>query len=163
VAVTGGLPDIDREYPVGAVSAEDPQVITAPEPGVVVRIETHALVSAAAAADCCLELMPAMGDFVLAGAPLLAVHGDGSRLDRAAITRLVVLGNERSHSDDPAYGVRKLVDIAEWADSSPPTIPPPRSRRSTGSTTRCASWPVGRSRPGSTTTRVGHSGSSHGS
>jgi uncharacterized membrane protein len=35
------------------------------------------------------------------------------------VSRLVVLSSERTHTSDPAYGFRKLVDIAERAISSP--------------------------------------------
>ena len=49
---------------------------------------------AAAAADCSLRLVPAMGDFVCAGAPLLLVDaGDGARLDRRHVAGLVALKN----------------------------------------------------------------------
>lgn len=66
-----------------------------------------------------LELVPVMGDFVPAGAPLLRVNGDPSRLDTTRVVRLVELGEERTHEDDPAYGFRKLVDIAERSIAQP--------------------------------------------
>ena len=57
-----------------------------------------------------------MGDFVARGAPLVRVQGHGgSALDRQRIRRLIVLDNERTHRDDPAYGFRKLVDVAQRA------------------------------------------------
>jgi uncharacterized membrane protein len=59
------------------------------------------------------------------GAPLLRVHGDPSRLDTARVARLVELGAERTHHDDPAYGFRKLADMAERSIAQPfndPTI-----------------------------------------
>jgi uncharacterized membrane protein len=114
--------EVHRVYPVdpSAQAHLDPQVITAPGSGVIVRFDTRSLVAAATAADCTLRLVPAMGDFVCAGAPLLLVDaGDGTRLDRRHVAGLVALKNERSHSEDPAYGFRKLVDIAERGVSSP--------------------------------------------
>ncbi|MDZ5661768.1 DUF2254 domain-containing protein [Nocardioides sp. S-58] len=113
--------ELHRVYPAdaGAQAAPDPQVVTAPTPGVVVRIDVPGLVDAAAAADCSLQLVPAMGDFVCAGAPLfLVAAGHGARLD-PRVAGLVTLGNERSYPDDPAYGFRQLVDIAERGVSSP--------------------------------------------
>ena len=56
-----------------------------------------------------------MGDFVPHGAPLVRVQGDGRRLDRKRVQRLIALDNERTHRDDPAYGFRKLVDVAQRA------------------------------------------------
>jgi uncharacterized membrane protein len=114
--------ELHRMYPADASAQADPdpQVVTAQTPGVVVRFEVPGLVAAAAAADCSLRVVPAMGDFVCAGAPLLLVdNGDGSRLDHRQVAGLVALRNERSYPDDPAYGFRQLVDIAERVVSDP--------------------------------------------
>jgi uncharacterized membrane protein len=43
------------------------------------------------------------------------VQGDGTRLDRARVRRLIALDDERTHRGDPAYGFRKLVDVAQRA------------------------------------------------
>jgi uncharacterized membrane protein len=77
------------------------------------------LVELAAAAGCRLELVPMMGDFVPSGAPLIRVEGGDGRLDRTAAARAVVLGAERTHTRDPAYGFGKLVDIAERSIAQP--------------------------------------------
>jgi uncharacterized membrane protein len=61
-----------------------------------------------------------MGDFVPRDAPLLRVHGaPAARL--ADTAKLVVLHDERTHDLDPAFGVRKLVDIAVRSASDDPT------------------------------------------
>jgi uncharacterized membrane protein len=61
-----------------------------------------------------------MGDFVARDAPLLRVHGaDASRLRDVA--RLVELHDERTHGEDPAYGVRKLVDVAVRSAADDPS------------------------------------------
>jgi uncharacterized membrane protein len=114
--------ELNRAYPADptAPAPLDPQVVTAPTQGVVVLIDVPGLVAAAAAANCSLRLVPAMGDFVCAGAPLLLVDaGDGARLDRRRVAGLVALKNERSYPDDPAYAFRQLVDIAERGVSDP--------------------------------------------
>ena len=108
----------EPDSPLADVAGED--VIASPEPGAVYKIEYDPLVEEARRADVALELVPAMGDFVAGGAPLIRIHGDGgSRLDREKIRQLVWLGGERSHADDPAYGFRKLVDIAERGLAEP--------------------------------------------
>jgi uncharacterized membrane protein len=97
--------------PLADVAGSD--VIASPESGAVYRIEYDALVEEGHRADVEFELVPAMGDFVAYGAPLVRIKGDGeSAVDRNKVRQLVWLGGERSHADDPAYGIRKLVDIA---------------------------------------------------
>jgi len=111
----------DRVYPVDGSTRgnRDRAVVTAPEPGVVVEISEQRLVAAARRADCVLEMVPAMGDFVPADAPLFHIYGDATDLDAAAVAKLVRLGSERTHVDDPAYGLRKLVDIAVRSIAQP--------------------------------------------
>ena len=79
-----------------------------------------ALVEAARKGACTIELLCALGEFVPAGAPLLAVHGDGEQLDRKAALEAVDLGLERSLDQDVAYGLRLLVDIAQRSLSDSP-------------------------------------------
>lgn len=111
---------LDHLFPPGrAPDADDPALILAPRPGSVNAYRTSRLVAAARNDDCVLELLPAMGDFVPAGAPLLRIHGDGSGLDRDKLAELVTLGDERTHPHDPAYGFRCLVDIAERSIAQP--------------------------------------------
>ena len=77
-----------------------------------------------------LELVPVLGDFVVGGAPLFQVHpGTGSaasadgdpagRLRASDVTRHVLLSSERVHTEDLAYGFRKLVDIAVRSIAQP--------------------------------------------
>jgi uncharacterized membrane protein len=83
--------------------------------GNVIHCDRDALVAEVRRADCTLELVPMMGDFVTRGAPLVRVQGDGVRLDRDRVRRLIALDDERTHRGDPAYGFRKLVDVAQRA------------------------------------------------
>lgn len=101
------------------VGGPAPGVIPARQPGVVCEVDRERLVELAAAAGCQLELVPMMGDFVPSGAPLIRVEGGDGRLDRTAAAQSVVLGAERTHTRDPAYGFRKLVDIAERSIAQP--------------------------------------------
>ena len=114
--------ELDSRYGeplAGEAGAPAPGVIPARQPGVVCGVDRERLVALAAAANCRLELVPMMGDFVPSGAPLIQVEGNDGRLDRAAAARSVVLGGERTHTRDPAYGFRKLVDIAERSIAQP--------------------------------------------
>lgn len=95
-------------------------VIPAPTSGIVTAIDRAGLVALASRADCRLELRVRMGDFVPGGAPLLHVHGGDARQLFDAV-RHVQLGDERTHELDPAYGFRKLVDIAARSASDDPT------------------------------------------
>ena len=106
---------LDRRYPTHGSQPCDPSVVTADRAGNVIHVDEAALVEAARRVDCTLELVPVMGDFVVAGAPLFRVGGDSARLDRQRLRRLIVLGDERTHRDDPAYGFRKLADVAQRA------------------------------------------------
>src|SRR6478672_8383653 len=93
---------LDDVYPADEeVMAADQ--ICSPRSGVLVHIDKERLIEAARKADCILELVPAMGEYVAAGTPLLLVDGDRSPLP-----------------EDLAYGFRMLVDIAErsLSDSS---------------------------------------------
>jgi uncharacterized membrane protein len=116
---------LSRRYPAPefrrVVPADDGHLVLARDPGVVVGWDTGGLVEVARRAGCTLELVPVMGDFVPAGTPLFRVHGltHPGRVPAEEIARLVDVGSERTHGEDPAYGFRKLVDIAERAISTP--------------------------------------------
>lgn len=93
--------------------AHDEAVVIAPRSGVVFYLGEEQLVKLAAEADCALVLVPVIGDFVPAGAPLFRVVGDPHRLRRADVAAAVALGPERTLNDDLAYAFRMLVDIAQ--------------------------------------------------
>lgn len=105
---------LDEVYPDhGAGQKLSPELIANPCSGVVFKIDHQRLVALAERADCCLELLWAVGDFVPTGAPLLRVVGDPHRLARHDVVRSIALGPERTMNQDVAYGIRMLVDIAE--------------------------------------------------
>ncbi len=115
---------VERYYPdEGEVAAALPgadYVIAAGESGVITVIGHETLVAEAARADCVLELMPALGEFVPAGAPLFTVHGQPFGLDEDKVREGLLLKLEQTLDQDVAYGFRMLVDIAErsLADSA---------------------------------------------
>jgi uncharacterized membrane protein len=112
------------------VDVSDADEIIAREPGNVMRLDRTGLVALARRTDCVLEMVPVLGDFVVAGTPLFRVHpgprttatGNGHavpRLRPEEITEFVLIGPERVHTEDLAYGFRKLVDIAVRSIAQP--------------------------------------------
>ena len=95
-------------------------LVVARRSGVITRIGHRRLVAEAARAGCVLELLPAMGEFVPAGAALFRVHGEPTDLDADRVVGSVVLSLERTLEEDVAYGIRLLVDIAERSLSDSP-------------------------------------------
>ncbi len=102
---------------------DDPNVILAPQSGVVFRIDHDELVQVASEANCVLTMIPMIGDFVPAGAPMFEIQGDPDALDAGQAANAVALGPERTLNQDVAYGFRMLVDIAErsLSDAFDPT------------------------------------------
>jgi uncharacterized membrane protein len=115
---------LDRVYPAKSEVPARDDVIPAPASGVVIAIAHDELVSVAEAADCTLELVPAVGAFVPAGAPLFRIHGNTSRLDPSDAIGSILLGLERTLDQDVAYGLRMLVDMAERALADSPFLDP---------------------------------------
>jgi uncharacterized membrane protein len=108
---------LDRVYPdQGAVLADEPgepMVVRATSSGVVTAIGSEQLVEEAARSDCELELVPALGEFVPADAPLFRVLGDPARLDEDRLREALIMKLEPTLDQDVSYGIRLLVDIAE--------------------------------------------------
>ena len=100
--------------------------MVAPQSGVVSHIDARrAGRDVARQADCSLELVPALGEFVPAGAPLFAVARRAPSICTTTTSRtLVVLGLERTLDQDVAYGLRLLVDIAERSLADSPFLDP---------------------------------------
>ena len=106
---------IDGRFPAADMRPTDRTVVVATAAGNLIHVDHGRLVELAQHADCVLELVPMMGDFVMRGTPLVRIHGDGAALDTEAIRSGLTLDNERTHNGDPAYGFRKLVDVAQRA------------------------------------------------
>ena len=108
---------LDRKYPDAGPALEPepgaPAVVAARKSGVVTKIGSEELVEEARRVDCVLELVPALGEFVPAGAPLFRVHGDPADLDEDRLHAALMLALEPTLDEDVAYGIRLLVDIAE--------------------------------------------------
>jgi uncharacterized membrane protein len=101
------------EEPISLPQGPPTCVVLSSGSGVVVTYDAERLVEAARHADCLLVLVPAVGDFVPGGAPLLHAYGGGQ--DLGDLRHFVDLDRERTMSQDVAFGFRQLVDIAERA------------------------------------------------
>jgi uncharacterized membrane protein len=117
---------LDTEYPESIAQAADTthDIITAPRSGVVTMIDRDELIALAADADGALEMVPPLGAFVPAGAPLFRVVGDHRRVDAERVVGSIRLGLERTLDQDVAYGMRMLVDMAERSLADSPFLDP---------------------------------------
>lgn len=99
----------------------DPHLVTAASSGVLTQIGREQLVSIAREADCRIDVIPAIGQFVPADSPLVRLSGIRTdQVDVGQIREALVLSLERTLEADVAYGLRMLVDMGlkALADSS---------------------------------------------
>jgi len=116
---------LDRQYPDLIVpERHDPWIIEVEKSGVLTEIDRRGLVEVAVDGDCVLWLVPALGEYAPAGAPLLRIEGETTRVDRERARSMLALGLERTLDEDVAYGFRMLVDMAERALSDSPFLDP---------------------------------------
>jgi uncharacterized membrane protein len=118
---------IARCYPQESQPEEAPDgehVVRSRESAVVAAIGRRELVEEARRSDCALELVPVLGQFVAAGAPLFRVHGAAEGLDEAALHEAIVFRLEPTLDQDVGYGFRLLVDIAERSLADSPLQDP---------------------------------------
>jgi uncharacterized membrane protein len=93
--------------------AGEPASVTAnPRDGVVLAFDTRGLVALAERADCVIEVVPQVGDFVAAGDTLFRVFGGKTAVPAGALCQSVAVGQERTVEQDPTFVFRILVDIA---------------------------------------------------
>jgi uncharacterized membrane protein len=95
-------------------------VIRSARPGAVQALDVRGLVRWAREHECLVVICHQIGDFVAAGARLIETYGGnapGGRAERR-LGKMIVLGDERTIEQDPAFAVRIMVDIAERALSA---------------------------------------------
>jgi uncharacterized membrane protein len=86
--------------------------VTSPTDGVLLAFDVQGLVSLARRADCIIELVPQVGDFVAVEDPLFRVFRGGATLPAGALRASAALGQERTLEQDPTFAFRILVDMA---------------------------------------------------
>ena len=83
--------------------------------GVVLAVHVEGLASLAEGADCLIEMVPQVGDFVATGDPLFRVFENGRTISAQKVRDCVAVGQERTHQQDPALAFRIVIDIASKA------------------------------------------------
>lgn len=83
--------------------------------GHVVEVDERRLAALAREHDLHVELLVGPGDFVAPGTALARVWGDTAEDADEGVEKALALGSQRSLPQDPAFGVRQLVDVAERA------------------------------------------------
>lgn len=114
------LRTLDHVYPKANAPVLAPDLIANRQGGVLFDIDHARLLVLAERADCCVELLWAVGDYIPGHAALVKIHGDPVHLSPTDVTRAVAVGPERTMNQDVAYGIRMIVDIAERSLSSGP-------------------------------------------
>jgi uncharacterized membrane protein len=104
--------EVDGERGHGPELTEPDRVLESNSAGTVVGIDAERLVGAVSQGDRVLELVPAIGDFVPEGGPFMRLWGTWDRDAIDDVRAAVELGVERTLTQDAAFGVRQLVDIA---------------------------------------------------
>jgi uncharacterized membrane protein len=105
------LPEKPRES-LDFLDEEPELTIASPKGGVVLAFNANGLVGLAEQANCLIEIVPQVGDFIAAGDPLFRVFQNGATLSAEKVCQCVAVGQERTVEQDPALAFRIIVDIA---------------------------------------------------
>lgn len=73
------------------------------------------LAALARRADCLIEFVPQVGDFVTRGGPLFRLYAGGEAITDHQLAHAVAIGPERTMEQDPEFPFRIIVDIAAKA------------------------------------------------
>ena len=98
--------------PGSAFAAEPAGEVSSPKDGVLLAFDLEGLVALAREAECVVELVPQVGDFVAAESPLFRIYGGKGVPAASALCQSVAFGQERTIEQDPAFAFRIIVDIA---------------------------------------------------
>ena len=92
-------------------------VIRSARPGAIQALDVRGLAGWAREHGCLVVLCRRVGDFVPAGATLIETYGAAASGLRAegTLRKMIVLGDERTIEQDPAFAIRIMVDIADKA------------------------------------------------
>ena len=97
-------------------AGDGPRTLVNFRPGVVLAFDPAGLAALAQQADCLIEVVPQVGDFIAKGDPLFRVYGGGGRnVEERDLQQAIAIGPERTMEQDPAFAFRIIVDIAAKA------------------------------------------------
>lgn len=91
------------------------RAIEARRTGVVLAVDVSGLVDLARRADCVIELVPQVGDFMTGGDPLFRLYRGGAAITDEQLNQAIAIGPERTMEQDPEFAFRIVVDIAAKA------------------------------------------------
>jgi len=111
ITETADVPTNVALVPPGEPSHTVPSTRT----GAVLAFDEAGLVDLARRADCLIELVPQVGDFVTPGDPLFRLYHGGEVIADHQLHRAVAIGPERTMEQDPTFAFRIVVDIAAKA------------------------------------------------
>ena len=84
------------------ISGQEPMVtVFNQREGVILAFDIEGLVILARRADCVIEMLPRVGDFVAAHQPLFRIFGKGEMPREASLYQSVAVGPERTLQQDP--------------------------------------------------------------
>ncbi|MEO6420868.1 MAG: DUF2254 domain-containing protein [Polyangiaceae bacterium] len=90
------------------------ETVAATKSGYLASFDGEALVALACELDAVVRVRIRVGEFVTAGAPLVSVAGNSELCEdaKSRIGEAFTIGNQRTAEQDPAFGIRQIVDIA---------------------------------------------------
>ena len=91
------------------------RVVASSRTGVVLALDIKGLAELARRADCLIEFVPLVGEFVTNGDPLFRLYDGAAAISDSQLQHAVAIGAERTYEQDPAFAFRIVVDIAAKA------------------------------------------------
>lgn len=90
------------------------QPVAAPASGMLQLVNEGALLAAAVNHDCVIRMEYRIGEFVVAGTPLVSIQRDGPLPDQleTAVRAAFTINRSRTVEQDAAFGIRQIVDVA---------------------------------------------------
>jgi uncharacterized membrane protein len=91
------------------------RIVASTRTGVILAFDVAGLVDLARRADCLIEFVPQVGNFVAGDDPLFRLYGGGEAIPDRLLDHAVAIGPERTMEQDPEFAFRIIVDIASKA------------------------------------------------
>jgi len=105
----------DKPANAPGVAGKPSRIVLSKRTGVVLALDVSGLAELARQADCQVEFVPLVGEFVTNGDPLFKVYDGASEISDGKLQHGVAIGAERTYEQDPAFAFRIVVDIAAKA------------------------------------------------